>query len=174
MTFQISDRQWWLNNPIDRWRQDFQRRYPAAPVRAKLYHTHRLGAEAVGLVIEALEDLGIEASSTSHKAPYDLILADGRKVEVKAARWTRRTESKKYGRYLANLKHRQRNIADVVIFGCQRPRRWYWFIIPTRAISGRTLAITSQDPEAYSGRYREYLDAWRLVTPAQPELEVVS
>lgn len=156
----------WLVDPIDRWRIDAQRRRFVKPATDQ---RHGLGAEAVLVAGQALAALGYASAETTHKAPYDLLVNDCLKIEVKAARWTSRAGGG--GRYQADLKRRQRLIADVVLFGLKDAGAWRWLVIPADDITSRTLTVTSRDLGEYAGRYRPYVSAWSNVAKA---LAVVS
>jgi hypothetical protein len=98
-----------------------------------------------------LEGRGWRTTRTAHNEHFDL-WCEGVRVEVKAARWN--------DRYQANLRA---NDADVLLFGCQNGRV-HWFVIPWEALGDRrNLAIWSEDPEAYAGRWARFRDAWGVV-----------
>lgn len=153
----------WLTDPIDRWRIDAQRRRFIKPAKTSpaTDQRHSLGSEAVATAGQALAALGYASAETSHKAPYDLLVNDCLKIEVKAARWTDRAGGG--GRYQADLKRRQRLIADLVLFGLKDAGGWQWLVIPADDITSRTLTVTSRNLSDYAGKYRPYVGAWSNV-----------
>ena len=115
-----------------------------------------LGREAEWAVARRLAMLGFGWSPTGHNARFDLLVEGCLRVEVKGSMWT------SPGRYQACL----HNVADVVIWGC-RNGRWHWFVIPTSALGERrNVAVWSEDPARYGGRWAEYLEGWGILRPA--------
>lgn len=154
-------------DPVDTWRRQLER---ARFIKPKNNHT--LANEVEALIIGRLEALGLYVSQTTHKCPFDL-WAGPIRIEVKAAQWTQRTDRPQYGRYFANIRTHQKDIADFVIFAVKNGS-WHFFIIPADAIPARALSVTSYNVEAYAGQYAPYLEAWPLVAelakaaPARP------
>ena len=112
-----------------------------AEVRAKL--------ETRGLVV---------GRRARHKEHFDL-LAQGVRIEVKAAVWGGR-------QYLANMHDNQ---ADIVVMACLdmcemglvAPR---FFVIPFDMVGGqRTITIKPRDPTGHVGRWMRYFEAWEIV-----------
>ena len=98
---------------------------------------------------------GHAVSGTSHTCNYDL-LADGIRVEVKAARWDGQ-------RYEANLRS---NVADILILACisSIPNSLFYFVIPFGQVAGKTvIKITSHDPRDYIGQWMSYYNAWDII-----------
>jgi hypothetical protein len=110
-----------------------------------------------------LRDRGYYVTRTGHQVSFDL-LANGVRVEVKAATWSS-------GRYQAALRSNQ---ADVLVLGCQVPlslqgrgaggEGFTYFIIPFTEVRGlRNFAIWSLDPERSQGRWSRWLEAWPVI-----------
>lgn len=166
---------WWdVRDPIDQMRRRVrQEQYitrtelaKTGAVSVRHQDSNILGRRAERALEKVLARLGLLARTTSHKAAYDFVIEDqaGRriKVELKAATWTARSGAPQYGRYKARLPKRQRQSADLVIFGCKNGR-WHWFVIPTGQIRAGSLEITKENPEEYRGKYRRYLEDWGQV-----------
>lgn len=103
-------------------------------------------------VRERIEVRGIACTKTSHTARYDL-LAQGIRIEVKAARWDG-------CRYEANLRS---NDADLLVFGCL-DGDLHFFVIPFDQVAGKTvIKITRHDPRDYLGQFMAYYEAWDLL-----------
>lgn len=98
-----------------------------------------------------LEGLGHRTVKTSHNAHFDLWV-EGVRVEVKASRYT--------DRYQCNMRG---NDADVLLFGCVNGAT-HFFVISFDAIEGRrNLAIWSENPDDYQGRWARFRDAWGIM-----------
>jgi hypothetical protein len=98
-----------------------------------------------------LEGLGYRTAKTGHNEHFDLWV-EGVRVEVKGATFT--------DRYQANLRG---NDADVLVFGCVNGAT-HFFVIPWPALGRRrNLAIWSENPDDYQGRWARFRDAWGIV-----------
>ncbi len=105
-----------------------------------------------GEVQSRLIERGHYVTKTSHTANFDL-LADGLRVEVKAATWAS-------GRYGAALRDNQ---ADVLVLACLGDATCF-FVIPFQEVNGlRYFKIPNYDPRAYQGRFAPYFEKWDLI-----------
>ena len=105
-----------------------------------------------------LEGRGLFVTGTRHKESFDL-LAQGVRIEVKAATWDGR-------RYQCNLHD---NKADVLVWGCL-DGTVHWFVIPFGEVRGlppsrglRVLNITSHDPRDYVGKWMPFYERWETI-----------
>jgi len=153
----------WVVDPLDIMRRQCGLpRYtrPTSARHSQAHHTARLGLEATR---ERLATLGYKTDRTTHKCAFDLWIEDAIRAEVKTANWR---PARHGGRYFTNIRSRQLDDADLVIFACKNGT-WHFFIIPTSTIlPAHTLTITTQQPENYTGKWSPYLDAWPLLTEA--------
>lgn len=158
----------WLTCPIDNWRkQQQQARFYTATVPR--HQTHALTNQAVKSLIAELTRRGYAAAETRHKCPFDLLVNDSLRLEVKAANWTPRHGRPQFGRYQANVKRHQIDICDVLVFAIRGAVAWPWqfFIVPAQAVTGRTIEITSYDVGDYTGKYARFLGAWGIIADCE-------
>ena len=106
-------------------------------------------------VRERLVERGWHVAGTRHKASFDL-LAQGVRIEVKAATWT--------DRYQCNL---HSNEADVLVWVCLDGTPGYGgahsFVIPFEHVRGRrVLEITQRDPRE-ALRWMAFYEAWDTI-----------
>jgi hypothetical protein len=67
------------------------------------------------------------------------------------------------GRYQAEVRSRQTNTFDALIFDCINGAH-HWFIIPAQALGRRRqVQITSYLVGRYKGQWAPYLGAWELI-----------
>lgn len=108
-------------------------------------------------VITLLEDAGYDVECMGDRYPCDLIINGTLRVEIKGALWTKHKHSK--GRYQFNT----RQDADLYILGCMTHAPRY-FVVPGHVIAGKTnVAIWSEYPSKYVGRWTQYCDAWHII-----------
>jgi len=121
-------------------------------------------------VRERVAARGIAVTGTRHTERFDL-LAQGVRIEVKAARWDG-------VRYECNLRS---NDADVLVFGCL-DGELHFFVIPFEQVAGRTvIKVTQHDPRDYIGQWMCWFEAWDVIDELvasgrnawQPELDHV-
>jgi hypothetical protein len=136
----------------------------------------REAARQFGLYVERLAlDILIERGHVVIPGDYadhhDLI-ANGARIEVKAARWGA------HGAYRFNMR---RSEADMYLLACCSPVEILaWFVVPAAALNGqRMVGIWAADPRHHRGQWAAYLEAWdiadRLIRrgggwPMQPTL----
>lgn len=155
---------------IKRWESERRRRHFAIRLAKGVsnHHTVTLADSAVDDLTRNLVALGLHVAPTRHKAKIDMLVSDstGRTlaIEVKASTFKRRADLPAHGRYQARLKPGQRLAADVICLGCLTSSGWCWFIIPAGKVSGMTLNITRQDPQDYSGKYRQFLHNFEIIS----------
>jgi hypothetical protein len=98
-----------------------------------------------------LREMGFQVAKQRHKAHFD-ILADGLRVEVKAAKWDGE-------KYLFNLHD---NEADAIMLFCSDAS--CWFVAPFDIVSGRRyVKVTQQEPRNYVGRLTMFYEAWEIL-----------
>lgn len=136
---------------------DIGREYRRARVRrvgrARARDPRRVLADAMEAEVkQRLIERGYFVTGTRHKEHFDL-LVNGLRVEVKAAMF-------KSGRYGAALRASD---ADVLVLGCVADDVRF-FVIPFDQVRGlRYFKISSHNPQAYQGRFAEFLDAWHVI-----------
>ena len=154
-------KQWDITrDPIDHWRR---RQRAEQFIRPKVKdtrraNTHQVAEAAQAPVVTTLEQLGYTVALTAHKAPFDLLVNQALKIEVKGAKWH---QTGGRGRYQASIRQHQRK-ADLLVFGCFN-KTWRYFIIPTALITTRSLTIRCVAVASYTGKWAAYLDRWDLV-----------
>lgn len=111
-----------------------------------------LARQVEHLVRDILADRGYVVSGTRHKERFDL-LAQGVRIEVKAARWDGE-------KYVCNM---HGNSADVLVFACIDGEAHY-FVIPFGEVAGlHMLKISQHDPRDYCGKWMRYYSAWDYI-----------
>lgn len=120
-------------------------------------HARMVQTIAEDTVIELLQDAGYDVHCHPSTSPYDITINGTLKAEIKGALWTKHKHSK--GRYQFNT-HQDPDVFILVCFGA----RTRFFIVPGRIVSERsTVAIWSEYPSKYVGRWTEYCDAWHII-----------
>lgn len=123
-------------------------------------HARAVQTAAEDTVISLLQDAGYDVESDGHCYPCSLLINGTLRVEVKGALWTKHKRSK--GRYQFNT----RQNADVYILACltHAPR---FFVIPGNVIGAReNVAIWSEFPSKYCGKWATYCDNWNVIKEA--------
>lgn len=104
-----------------------------------------------------LENIGYTVHPNGYHDHCDLIINNVLRIEIKGALWTSHRHSP--GRWQFNT----RNHPDVYILRCLTVPGAD-FIIPGREIGDRTnIAIWSQDPTKYHGRWAKYCNRWDII-----------
>jgi hypothetical protein len=143
---QVSE--WGLYRFFVKMRQEDQR---ARYLRPKSDPRRVLANDIEREVRAKLEAHGYRVTKTRHNESWDL-WCEGVRVEVKGSRWN--------GRYQANLRGNQ---ADVLILGCVNGDVRF-FVIPFDALGEcKALAIWSENPQEYMGKWARFLEAWSVV-----------
>lgn len=127
-----------------------------------------LAANVEAKVATFIRLLGYAAHQTTSRCPFDLWVANESgqaiRVEVKASLYNVCADAGKGGRYQANIRHHHQ--ADLVIFVARNGRDWP-FVIPMAQLGNRAnIAIWSQCPADYTGRWAGYLNAWNYLDEA--------
>ena len=120
-------------------------------------HAQMVGTVTADTVFALLQDAGYRVTPPRFSKSRQLLINGTLRVVVKGALWTKAKHSK--GRYQFNT----RQDADLYILGCMThaPR---FFIVPGRIIGNReNVAIWSEFPSKYVGRWTEYCDAWHIL-----------
>jgi len=125
-------------------------------VRNRDLHLHvaHLGIVAA---IRDLTERGYNVHVNPANAHSDLVICNTLTIEVKASLWTRHNHSK--GRYQFNSQPG----ADLYILACMTHAPRY-FVVPGRVIAGKAnVAIWSEYPSKYVGRWTQFCDAWHII-----------
>jgi len=118
-----------------------------APAKAGGLHVERLALE---LLLERGHTVAMAARNVHH----DLV-ANGLRVEVKAARWGA------HGAYRFNMRQSE---ADLYLLACcSATEVLAWFCLPATALdSQKIIGIWAADPREHQGQWAAYLEAWDL------------
>lgn len=107
--------------------------------------------------IYLLERKGFTVTRNGNNDHADLTINGTLSVEVKGATWTKAKGRK--GRYQFNT----RQVADVYILCCIGDIT-RCFVMPGRIVAPyANVAIWSQDPRRYAGRWETYLENWHII-----------
>lgn len=120
-------------------------------------HARMVHATTEDAVISLLQDAGYDVQTHGHVI-YGRITINGTlRIQIKGALWTKHAHSG--GRYQFCLRQGH----HVYILECiaHAPR---YFVVPGRVIAGKTnVAIWSEFPSKYVGKWAEYCDAWHII-----------
>lgn len=122
---------------------------------------------------EWIRAMGYKVWLTTPNCPFDLWVSNDQgnsvRVEVKVSLYY---DSPKGGRYQANVRHHDQ--ADPLIFIARQGRECWPFIIPMSHIGPRrNVAIWSNHPLFYAGRWVPYLGAWQYLHETAAQVQPV-
>lgn len=120
-------------------------------------HARMVQSVTLDTVIALLQDAGHHVTVNEWRGHHDITIDYQITANVKGALWTKADHGK--GRYQFCI----HQTADLYILGCMAhaPR---FFVVPARVIGDRkTVAIWSEFPSKYVGRWTEYCDAWHII-----------
>lgn len=120
-------------------------------------HARMVQSAAEDTVIALLQEAGYRVTPPKFSKSSALLVNGKLRVRIKGALWTKANHGK--GRYQFDTSQD----ADLYILACMThaPR---FFIVPARLISHRAnVAIWSEFPSKYVGRWTEYCDAWHIL-----------
>lgn len=123
------------------------------------------GAKHEDLVSKKLNSLGIENKQMPHGHPFDILLANGKKIDVKASTTKRVTSpSQKHTMYSFSVrKNKKRDYCDFFI--CYIVPEKVFFVIPCEEVSATAgnLYITYPQPARSWAKWHEYEDRFDLL-----------
>ena len=120
-------------------------------------HAKMIGTQTEDAVISILLDKGYKITKSPYPRDFDIVINGTLRVEIKGALWTKHHHSK--GRYQFCI----HQAADVFILGCMTHEP-HFFVVPTKVIGKRkNVAIWSEFPSKYVGRWSQYCDAWHII-----------
>jgi len=120
-------------------------------------HAKMVGTAAVDTVIGLLIEAGYTVEHHDILREPQWTINNKLGIEIRSALWTKHAHSK--GRYQFSTRQK----ADVYILACMThaPR---FFVIPGHIVEPyANVAIWSEFPSKYAGRWAEYLDAWHII-----------
>ena len=117
----------------------------------------KFGIEVELYVKEVLENMGFKCETTSTKHPYDLLVDDCVKVDVKAARVTKVRGSDAYSFRLAKPKQ----TCDVYVAVCVDDEKniQKTYIVPSIIMSGKKQLAVGVEHSIYDA----YIDRWDVI-----------
>jgi len=120
-------------------------------------HAKMVQTIAEDTAIDLLRQAGYQVYCNPNHGTIDITVNGTLQIEIKGALWTKHKHSK--GRYQFNT----RQDADVYILCCFGALNRF-FVVPGRVIGKRAnIAIWSEFPSRYVGRWSEYCDAWHII-----------
>jgi hypothetical protein len=135
----------------------------------------RQAREAEDQVAERIRALGYGVYATTPNCPFDLWVCDaaGRaaRVEVKLSTCH---DNKGRARFQVDVRSSQSADCDLLVWIARNGRDWHYIIPMSDLGSHRNLAIWSQCPGNYRGKWSSYLEAWdhlrRVVANTHPRI----
>ena len=123
-------------------------------------HAKMIQTTAEDTVIALLQDAGYDVFCHVSTSPHNITINGKLTVAIKGALWTKHAHSK--GRY----QFQTRKNADVYILTCMTHAP-HFFVVPGHMIGNReNVAIWSEFPSKYIGKWSEYCDAWHIIDEA--------
>jgi len=114
--------------------------------------TRRFGLHVERLALQMLLARGHTVALATRNDHHDLI-ANGLRVEVKAAKWGR------HGAYRFNL--RQSEAELYLLACCSEVEVLAWFCVPAAALdSQKIIGIWAKNPNDHRGQWAAYCEAW--------------
>lgn len=114
----------------------------------------QFGLNAERLALDILSIRGHVVVPGGYADHHDIV-ANGARIEVKAARWGR------HGAYRFNMR---KSDADLYLLACcDDAEVLAWFIVPAAALNGQKIVgVWSENPQEYRGQWATYLEAWDI------------